>query len=78
MLKLSYDGMDPSINKCKRGMVAPVLGLSDSPLGRSLESLSLCWCVWQKSGFSRRGDVLTLNLFHKQAVQIFSDTFNGI
>jgi hypothetical protein len=75
MLKLSYDGMDRSINKCKRGMVAPVLGLSDSALGRSLESLSLslslCWCVWQQSGFSRRGDVLTLNFFINKLYKFF-------
>jgi hypothetical protein len=48
--------------------VAPMVGSGgvcvwrESGVRRSV----LCWCVWQESGFSRREDVFTFNLLHKE------------
>jgi hypothetical protein len=61
-MKLSSDGGDFGSKKCKRGCGGDVLGGCLEPV--------LCWCVWQGSGFSRREDVFTLNLLHKEMLLI--------
>jgi hypothetical protein len=47
--------------------VAPMVG-SDGVCdwrGSGVRRSVLCWCVWQKSGFSRRVDVFTSNLVYE-------------
>jgi hypothetical protein len=45
-------------------------------VGSGVRRSVLCLCVWQESGFNRREDVLTFNLFFKKCYKFY--TFNTI
>lgn len=70
--KISPDDSDSGSKNINKPMVATVLvsggvcGWREFGVKRSV----LCWCRWEKSGFSRHDDVLTFNLFKKEMVYI--------
>jgi hypothetical protein len=53
------NGGDSASKKCERGC-GGVYG------GAWSQAVGFASCVWQESGFSRREDVFTFNLFHKE------------
>jgi hypothetical protein len=63
-LKLNSDGYDSGNKNANQAIVTPMVGCGgvcvcqESGVRRSV----LCWCFWQRAGFSRREDVFTFNL----------------
>jgi hypothetical protein len=63
-LKLSSDGSDSGNKKCNRSNGGARGGIWRILRLAGVWQSVLCWCVWQKSGFSRREDVFTFNLVY--------------
>jgi hypothetical protein len=67
-LKLSPDGGDSGSKKCKRRYGGAYGGVWRKLRLAGVRRSVSCWCLWQKSGFSRREDVFSFNLFHRHFI----------
>jgi hypothetical protein len=63
-IEINFDGSDCVIKNANEPMVLPAVGSGGVCVWHEygVRRSVLCWCVWQKCGFSRCKDVFTFNL----------------